>query len=491
MLSTALLIVALASTSPTAAGGARPTVSLDGNWEFSLDPHRLGWAAGWSSGSHSLPHRCPVPGAWEAAGFGNATDRLWHSYTVGNQTLDELFPTGGYNTPLGGLAWYRRTVKPPAGGAGQRLFLRVGGVHRSVTAFANGERLGQHTGYLHELEWEITKAVGSKSSLAVVLAVDSFHNNTVDPLMGCFDMGEEPELNNPVGGAGSTSPLVGLAGPWGGIWGHVALEARGTCWLSDIFARATNRTVVASATLSGPSSAVGSVRLEIVDCATASTVASSTVPLMNVLDVATGRLSMSATMPDDKLKMWSPDSPALYNATISLLPAAAPGADTFAAAIDTLGTRFGVKDLKIQGASFILNGKKLFLSGFGIDAPYADTIAAPSDKAYHLRQARIAKSFGFNFVRCHSHFLPPEYYDAMDEVGILVSPELPIVYQQYLSATGDAGLEEFKSSWVAAIKRHRNHPSIFDWCGGNEHIWTPKLTKLMNELYLLRTIMYM
>ena len=55
------------------------------------------------------------------------------------------------------------------------------------------------------------------------------------------------------------------------------------------------------------------------------------------------------------------------------------------------------------------------------------------------------------------------YYDAMDEVGILVSPELPIVYQQYLSATGTAGLEEFKLSWVAAIKRHRNHPSIFDW----------------------------
>ena len=55
------------------------------------------------------------------------------------------------------------------------------------------------------------------------------------------------------------------------------------------------------------------------------------------------------------------------------------------------------------------------------------------------------------------------YYDAMDEVGILVSPELPIVYQQYLSATGTAGLQEFKSSWVAAIKRHRNHPSIFDW----------------------------
>ena len=56
-----------------------------------------------------------------------------------------------------------------------------------------------------------------------------------------------------------------------------------------------------------------------------------------------------------------------------------------------------------KSASNVVAGR-----GFGADAPYADTIAAPSDKAYHLRQARIAKSFGFNFVRCHSHFLPPE-----------------------------------------------------------------------------------
>ena len=133
---------------------------------------------------------------FSAAGFGNATDRLWHSYTIGNATLDTLYPTGTYNTPLGGLAWYRKNVslvghKTPAWPAG--LFLRVGGVHRSVTAYVNGVRLGQHTGYLDELEWDVTTAVDQGQSLVVVLAVDSFHNMSSDPLMGCFDMGEEPE----------------------------------------------------------------------------------------------------------------------------------------------------------------------------------------------------------------------------------------------------------------------------------------------------------
>ena len=60
--------------------------------------------------------------------------------------------------------------------------------------------------------------------------------------------------------------------------------------------------------------------------------------------------------------MWSPDSPALFNATLSLLPTATLGDHADATPIDTLGARFGVKDLKIEGPQFILNGKKLFLS---------------------------------------------------------------------------------------------------------------------------------
>ena len=164
-----------------------------------------------------------------------------------------------------------------------------------------------------------------------------------------------------------------------------------------------------------------------------------------------------------------PSMVGFFNATLTLLSTKASSTANVLTAVDSLRARFGVKDIQIVGHQFVLNGRKLFLSGYGFDAPFSDTIAAPSDKAYHLRQARLAKSYGFNFVRCHSHFLPPEYYDALDEVGIFVSPELPVVYGFYFQAAIKLGtLPAYKSAWVAAITRHRNHPSIFDWCMGNE-----------------------
>eukprot|EP01051_Picozoa_sp_SAG22_P007744 SAG22_NODE_555_length_9124_cov_114.706593_7_plen_792_part_00 len=170
----------------------RPTTCLDGEWEFSLDAERKGWAAGWSTGEHPLPHRCTVPGAWEADGFGNETAHLWRSFQPTNDTLASLYPALSLpDIPLGGLGWYKKNVALPPAPAGNRLFLRVGGVHRSVTAFANGVLLGHHSGYLHELEWDITAAAAKKQDggVVVVLAVDSYHNMSTDPLMGSFDMG--------------------------------------------------------------------------------------------------------------------------------------------------------------------------------------------------------------------------------------------------------------------------------------------------------------
>ena len=79
--------------------------------------------------------------------------------------------------------------------------------------------------------------------------------------------------------------------------------------------------------------------------------------------------------------------------------------------------------------------------------------------------ARFAtfKSFGFNYVRLHSHWEAPGYYAAADEAGVFVSSALPGNCAQ--PACTNLTLR----TWKTMIKAHRNHPSIFDNGMGNEH----------------------
>jgi hypothetical protein len=79
--------------------------------------------------------------------------------------------------------------------------------------------------------------------------------------------------------------------------------------------------------------------------------------------------------------------------------------------------------------------------------------------------------------------MPPEYYEACDEVGMIANAEFPVCYAHFLPGTGEQWRQRVRKGadpapanetllreWTAAVKRHRNHPSLFCWVMGNE-IW--------------------
>lgn len=168
---------------------ARPTLSLDGQWQFQLDPQETGVKSGWHGSEVPFADRIVVPGAWDAQGFGEPTDKLRHNHV--------------------GKAWYKRTVAIPAEWAGRRIFVCVGGVHRYADMYLNGRHLGEHVGYLSPFEYEITALGKPGTSVTIAICIDSKQRWDVDALTGCFDIIDE------------------MFTVWGGIWGHVWLEARG------------------------------------------------------------------------------------------------------------------------------------------------------------------------------------------------------------------------------------------------------------------------
>src|SRR5436190_9073335 len=102
--------------------------SLDGQWEFALDPE-----AEWTrSETVSWTQTIRVPFAPEtpASGIGN---------------------TSFYRA-----CWYRRTFEPPALGAGERLLLHCGAVDYQATVWVNGARVADHEGGYTPFSADIT-----------------------------------------------------------------------------------------------------------------------------------------------------------------------------------------------------------------------------------------------------------------------------------------------------------------------------------------------
>ena len=123
------------------------------------------------------------------------------------------------------------------------------------------------------------------------------------------------------------------------------------------------------------------------------------------------------------VRLWTPDTPFLYTARVKLKQRAQ--------VLDELTVRFGMREIAATGNKLLLNGKPLYLSGYGDDATEPITGMLPSDKELYRRRLSLMRSLGFNFVRHHSCVPHDEYLDAADEVGMLVQPEAGMAYIKY------------------------------------------------------------
>ncbi len=411
----------------------RETLSLDGAWSFRTDPADIGAKEAWFSSAQAFPDSIEVPGAWDAQGVGGATDKLRHNFV--------------------GAAWYKKEVALPAAWSGMRVFLCVEGVHRSAAAWVDDEPLGDHAGYLSPWELEVPPALVRDGKVRIALRVDSRQDWTRDCLTGCIDIIDE------------------MFTVWGGLWGRVRLEARSDAWLEGLFLAPDSALpgFAVSAAIGGDAAVATACRFEAF---------APDGKLLTAVAAPVRGASVAVACPIPEAKLWTPDAPYLYTGRLTLR-----GGD---AVLDRAEARAGIRRIEIRGPCFYLNGKKLFLRGYGDDSVYPATMAPPANVDVYRARLEVAKRYGFNFVRHHSHFLPPEYYDAADEVGMLISPELPIAYLEYYARAKGPSLELYAHEWAAAITRLRNHPSIFDWCMGNE-MWdgvpiAPELYRLAKTL---------
>ena len=160
-------------------------------------------------------------------------------------------------------------------------------------------------------------------------------------------------------------------------------------------------------------------------------------------------------------KLWSPDSPYLYTAEVTLY-------DNEGNIADQIREPFGIRTIEMNPEKGLLvNGKKVLLKGYANHHTLGALGAAAYPRAIEKR-LKLMKEFGMNHIRTSHNPYSEDFLKLCDKYGILVVDEL---YDKWLTQYA-GGRVEWESLWQKDIpewvKRDRNHPSVVMWSLGNE-----------------------
>ncbi len=153
-------------------------------------------------------------------------------------------------------------------------------------------------------------------------------------------------------------------------------------------------------------------------------------------------------------KLWTPESPNLYNAIISIY-------NKEGKVIHTVSQKFGFRTVEIkQRDGIYVNGVKVKMKGVN-RSPFRPETGRTLSKQQSTQDVLLLKDMNMNAVRC-SHYPPDDHFlDACDSLGLFVIDELAGWHGNYDTKTGEKLLKEM-------IGHDGHHPSIIMWANGNE-----------------------
>jgi beta-galactosidase len=166
---------------------------------------------------------------------------------------------------------------------------------------------------------------------------------------------------------------------------------------------------------------------------------------------------MLAAAVKGRLKYWSTDAPSLYNLIAQIHEKGKP--------TDAKSTRFGWRQVTLQGNKVLLNGKPIVMRG---DSWHFLGIPQMT-RRYAQAWYRVMRDAKLNAVRLHAQPYPSFYLDVADEMGILVLDETAMWASDGGPKLNDPVYwQDSKQHLRELILRDRNHPSVFGWSVSNE-----------------------
>lgn len=383
--------------------------NLNGEWGFQIDNDLTGKADGLASAT-TLSGKIVVPFAPES--------RL----------------SGVAHTAFMNSVWYNRSITIPSEWSGKRIMLNFGAVDFLCEVYVDGGFVGSHA--------------GGTSSFSIDLTPCVFAGQTVNLTVYAEDK-KSDFWKHPSGKQCNREESYGcFYTRTTGIWQTVWLEAVNPCGLRRVKVTpdVDNSQFVFNPEYYGIPSG-GTLSVEIFDGSRK--VASKTVAAAN---------SSVAVVPLKKAKLWSPESPFLYDVRYTVK-------DSDGKVIDRVESYAGMRKISWVGRKLYLNNEPLFLRTVLDQGFYPEGIwTAPSDEA--LRgDIEMSIAAGFNGARLHQKVFEERFHYWADRLGYLTFGEASDWGSNRLDPEAQSVLMREMSD---NINRDYNHPSIIGWTPMNE-----------------------
>ena len=440
-----------AIVNPVLRSSFSQTISLDGKWDFATDPGKKGQDQQWYRPDVPLPSKrdIQVPGCWEAQGVGepgySQPPAIRMAWEVANRPI-----LANYH----GSAWYRKTITVPDNWQGNRIWIKFGGINSAGWIWMNGNFVAKHYEFAGTYKYDITDLVRAGQPATVAVLV----RNDIPSLQG-------------------ESQCIRV---YGGLFRSVELEATPSVFVDYAYVRGDldAKSAAVHAKIRSEASEDQEVHVEV---EVSTLIGKSAGKVGKPVTVDAGKTcEVIVDIPLEPFQAWSPERPNLYRADIVLTQGGTP--------VHGWVERFGVKKFETRNKQFWLNNKPYFLRGFGDDHTYPLTICSPADRKAHVENLSKAKAFGFGFVRHHTHVELPEYFEAADEVGMMVQPELPYLAKPS-SVPNEYGISHMSGGRVdpladlrTLVRHFRRHVSLAVYGGGNEGHYSDALGRRLYDL---------
>ncbi|MBN2279592.1 MAG: beta galactosidase jelly roll domain-containing protein [Candidatus Marinimicrobia bacterium] len=153
--------------------------------------------------------------------------------------------------------------------------------------------------------------------------------------------------------------------------------------------------------------------------------------------------------------------------------------------IDTETTSFGIREVSTYIGNnervYAINGRDIYLKG----ANWVIDMMLNWNAQRYEEEILFAKAANMNFLRVWGPTgVPPKaFFEAADQYGIMIWQDFLHDHWGTFNNNEDYMPEEklYEKATINVIKKIRNHPSLFTWCGGNEGV-NPRENLIMKKL---------